>query len=465
MRRLLCLTVAALFTGCGGGDGGGGHPPTISNLQYSPTSALVGADNGTFTVSGNFYFTDSGGDLATLHVRTYDHSGNPVGALSTPLIGVDGATTGTLYGSITFNTNTADVYRFELQVVDSAGDASNILRGAFTVASQLFSQADVTGTWDVVSILSGGNAGWFHSTRTFDSSGNVTAIANDLDSAGNTHSGPWTLKWGIDSAGLLHEFDNNVFTGFRGRMSSDTKMICSAGTHDVSPITGHITAQMTVARKRTGTVFGNADLAGMTFAYHALTTGSVNHWEYGAGFTNGSGQIAITSTTVPPDYAGSPLAPASDTLSVSPEGIVTLANDNTFYGLMTDDKTTIFAVMGTQTAGYGFMVIMVTGQTFTQADYSGIRTWVALRNFAPYPVWADGVAEIDAAGNGSYLSYADSSGGPPNPSTFTRYLSTTGVITDPADGTFHGQMSYNKDITVRTNTTGTSNHGMNFSIR
>lgn len=131
---------------------------------------------------------------------------------------------------------------------------------------------------------------------------------------------------------------------------------------------------------------------------------------------------------------------------------------------MTDDKKVIFTIRGSQAFGdYELKVIMATGQTFTQAEYAGTLSFAAVRN-SPSPTWAYGIGSIDAAGNGSYLSYADSLGGLPTPPTYIRLLSATGVITDPTDATFHGQMSYNKDITVRTNTRSGS-YGMNISFR
>lgn len=456
MRRLACVIVAMMFAGCGGGGDGGGHSPAISNLQFSPTSASVGAGGGTFVVNGTIDVTDSGGDLATLEATTYDSAGNPVGNLSVPLSGLAGVRSVTLGGSITFSTSTVGVFTYKVQVMDAAGSASNILQGTFAV-TQAYSQADVTGTWDIVSILSGGNAGWFHATADFDASGNATAITDYLDSAGNTNPGTLNLRWTIDSTGEVSQFENNVITGLHGKMSSDKKLISWIGTQDVLTHT----VQMTIARKRTGTVFSNADLASIPFAYHSLATGSDNHWEYGAGNTNALGQLTITSTTLPPGYSVSLPPPNYDTFSVNPAGIVTLANDTSYYGLMTDDKKVIFTIMGDQISGdYGFMVTMMTGQTYTQADYAGAFSFVALRNSLS-PTWTYGVGAIDAAGNGTYLSYV----GPPSPLTYTRHLSATGVITDPTDSTFHGQMSYNKNITTRTNTSAAGNYGMNITFR
>jgi hypothetical protein len=126
---------------------------------------------------------------------------------------------------------------------------------------------------------------------------------------------------------------------------------------------------------------------------------------------------------------------------------------------MTDDKKVIFVISGNSSDNnYGLTVMTTTGQTYTQSDYAGIRKFSTIRNNVP-PVWSYGVSSVDAAGAGTYLSYTDSRGGA-TPANFTRVLSASGVVTDPADDTAHGQMSYNKDITVRTNTNAAGRYGI-----
>lgn len=415
----------------------GGVSATPGNAQVSVGwSAVTGA------TSYNLYFSTSSG--------VTKGNGTKIAGVTSPKV-VTGLSNGT-------------TYFFVVTAVGAAGESTESAEKSATPVAPPggFSQADITGTWDVVSIQSGGNAGWFHATGAFDASGSATSITNFLDSTGNTNPGV-TLKWTIDSNGVVSQFENNVNTGFHGKMSSDKKLISWTGTQDVSTHT----VQMTIARKRTGTVFGNTDVVSIQYAYHALTTGSDNNWEYGTGNTNASRQLSTTSTTLPAGYppaVGLPLL-NYDTFSVSPAGIVTLGNDITFYGLMTDDKKVIFTIRSNQLFSYYWLgVITVTGQTFTQADYAGTIPFAALRNSAPFPTWAYGVGSIDAAGNGSYLSYADSLGSP-TPPAYIRLLSTTGVIADPADATFHGQLSYNKDITVQTNTTSTNNYGMTICIK
>jgi len=61
-RIFLRIFVLAAIASCGGGGGGGEpiHPPSISNLVYSPATALQ-APNGTSIITGTIDFTDAGG--------------------------------------------------------------------------------------------------------------------------------------------------------------------------------------------------------------------------------------------------------------------------------------------------------------------------------------------------------------------------------------------------------------------
>jgi hypothetical protein len=319
---------------------------------------------------------------------------------------------------------------------------SAVTSGTYTIAVT-FAQADLAGTWDYVFFVIGRYAGWERGTATIDGSGNVT-VNSTLDSTGDNTVPTGPIIETISSTGLVSESGSGGTPSFHGQMSSNKQLVF--GT---APRITDNTVTLRVFRKRTGTAFTTTDLANKTFTFHGLRSGTDNNWNYGAGTTDASGAATLTSEVGP---AG-PLTPGTGgTLSVSPEGIVTVSDDNTWYGLMTDDKNVIFKIDGSVSDGsYGFHVIMVTGQTYTQSDYAGIYNWSVIRNRVPNPSWAYGVSSVDAAGTGTYLSYTDSGGGA-TPANYTRVLSASGVVTDPADATAHGQMSYNKDITARTNT-------------
>jgi hypothetical protein len=317
-----------------------------------------------------------------------------------------------------------------------------------------FSQTDLAGNWDGIFFTShaGSVWGWQRVVFTIDGSGGTTVTSLLHDDGNTTLPAPGSIISTISAAGVVSDGSSPFF---HGQMSSNKQLVI--GTEDWGTDN---TVTLRVFRKRTGTVFSAADFANKTFTFHGLRSGSWsdNTWNYGAGTTNASSVATITSEVGP---AG-PRTPGSGGLiSVNSVGIVTDSSDNTWYGLVTDDKKVIFIIDG-ESNDVGFNVLTITGQTYVQSDYEGIHNWFVVRNTpnpAWKPVWAYGVSSIDAAGNGTDLSYTDSLGGVAPPD-FIRLLSASGVVTDPADATAHGQMSYNKDITVRTNTNTTGRYGI-----
>ena len=110
----LLLTLAA----CGGGGDEPPHPPTISNLKYSPATALQ-APGGTVPISGTFDFADAGGDIISLRITS---SGGVDLTVATPALSAIKSGTGT--GTFTVSVDTIGRYTFELWAVDSRGSAS-----------------------------------------------------------------------------------------------------------------------------------------------------------------------------------------------------------------------------------------------------------------------------------------------------------------------------------------------------
>lgn len=309
-----------------------------------------------------------------------------------------------------------------------------------------FSQADATGTWDVLNFQTGTGAGWSRQVSTIDVSGNM-AVSNYQDSAGGTPGPPMIIS--VNAAGEVSVTSGGVLTGFHGQMSSDKKLLVG-----IQGVDNNWASIVSVARKRTGTTFNNADFANTSFVSHGLFSGTDNTWEWSIGTTDGSGNVTLSSRTDPSGTSGP--FPNVATVSVDSDGIATNSMDNTFYGFMTDDKKVFFSVNTAAAGKYNFMVGLFTGATFIQADLAGTVYFNSLNSATLVkPGWAYGSASHDATGTGTYLTYTDSAGGA-MPGPYTRVLGSSGVITDPANPSYHGQLSYNKNLTVRTGTSATS---------
>ena len=346
-------------------------------------------------------------------------------------------------------------YYFVVTAVGAGGESAESAEVFATPVAPpaAFSQADLTGTWDAIFFEIGSGSGWSHAIATINSSGAIT-VTSALDSTGSTTVPPagWII-WTISAAGVVSEFDNNVATGAFGQMSSNKQLVI--GTQP-----GGDSAGLRVFRKRTGTTFSNADLANISFVSHELFSGTDNTWEWAVGTTDSSRNLTLSSRTDPSGTSGP--FPNVGVISVNSDGIVTVSSDPSLYGFITNDKKVFFTVNTADVGKYNFMVGQLTGQTYTQSDLAGTYNFSSIRNTLT-PSWSYGSLSIDATGTLTYLTYTDSVGGA-TPGASSRVLSASGVITSPTDTTFHAQLSYNKDLFVRTNTSA-GRYGLAISFK
>ncbi len=124
---LIMLLCSTLFISCGTGD-----PPSISGLQYSPSSATAGS--GLMSVSGSFYFTDPDGDLAYGKFSYSSCGVGPLQDMQVPIAGVEGAESG-LVGFLLFGDTScpAGQYNILVSAIDEEGNESNTLVATFTL--------------------------------------------------------------------------------------------------------------------------------------------------------------------------------------------------------------------------------------------------------------------------------------------------------------------------------------------
>ena len=114
----------------------GQHSPSVSNLRYSPTTALQ-VPGGTVTIDGAIGFVDAGADIAAIRVASsagFD--------LTLPMSGLSGVASGTATMSFVVSVDVVGNYTLEVWAVDGLGAASNRLSGTFEVLPQ-----DTTGSW------------------------------------------------------------------------------------------------------------------------------------------------------------------------------------------------------------------------------------------------------------------------------------------------------------------------------
>lgn len=141
-QEVLAILSVLLLAACGSGkDGGGSHPPTAANLRLS-SPAVVDGVTATAEVNGILDFTDAGGDVASLIVKT-------AGFMRTiPVSGASGVTLGTGSATLVLSLAAYGSISFEIWLVDMEGASSNRLSGSVT-----FVPDDLGTRWTQVSTL------------------------------------------------------------------------------------------------------------------------------------------------------------------------------------------------------------------------------------------------------------------------------------------------------------------------
>lgn len=322
-----------------------------------------------------------------------------------------------------------------------------------------FSQSDLGGTWDLLELDTGNFFGWARANVSVDGSGNVT-LNNFTDSSGFNYPGPPLdvfTKWVIDGSGTIRQYDTDTTPNVL-RPSLYGSLASNKGLAVVTDNDSSFTYTLIVARKRDASVvFGNSDIRGKAFVYHQLYAGTDNVWEYGYGSIDASGNVTIDNVIGP--SGPSPGYPQIvDTIAVYSAGIVTNA-DNTFYGVLTADKSTLFGLI-TEPLNPNprdrLIVIQFLGQTYAQTDLAGKWRFHVLYGWNS-PGWLKGSWTINSAGAATYDDFLTDMGftvPPATPEVLT--LASDGIISNTVSPTYHGMMSAGKDLYVRTRSHGTA---------
>lgn len=443
MRNVLRMFVAAgllaflavSMSACGGHDDNliwfGGKAPD------APTGILA-TFNSPATISWNpvsgatsyniYYSTDPDFTKAT---------GTKISSATSPHIIPDG----------TLADNTT--YYFFVTAVNSAGRES-VPSLKVSALHATFAQTDLEGPWNVTLFWTGiGNPatylGWLRMNITLDAAGNAT-INYYEQSDGNTSIPMGALSFTIDADGIVTQGGDFGGLASHNVMSSNKQLI--VGTNTFNDTVKEIRI---FQRADTAPVFSDADLINKSFAFHQLGSGAEVGWVRGEGSINASREVTITSIL---DSAGGGTIPPVDTLSIDANGVVLSANDPFFRGFMSLDKT---LVVGTtrDAAGISFQlrIIQTTGATFTMGDLAGAYAFSSLFDGAS-ALWQYGTVTINSSGLTTFLSYLDSNAVSVLPADLTISMNAAGTITNAADATYHGTMSFNKDLIVSTFTAG-----------
>ena len=356
-------------------------------------------------------------------------------------------------------------YYFVVTAVSANGES---VESGQVIATPLgFSQADFTGTWNFIRFAAGPkvntetDAGWMRGNATVAADGTVT-VNSILDNLGRTTPPPvGTFFWTINSEGIVTQSGISALDpGNHGVMAANKQIAVGNGSSDTTRVI------YVIVKQAAGVTFSNADLSNKNFVIHQLFSGADNAWLYGVGSVNSDNQVTLTSLTNPLG-AGSLPSPNFTTLSLDSTGIMTQTDNGTAQGVMTPDKTTIFVTETQGSSDYDLRIIQLTGQTFTQSDLAGSWRIHALVSSSSAPFWEYDLDSVTSAGLVTHVATLDSTGNTiPSVGTPTLTLGSTGIITrTDKPSVKHGQLSYNKDMAVMTDTKNTGLYSLTIGLK
>jgi hypothetical protein len=433
--RALCTAVAALsllVTGCSSSSGGEGpRPPS------APTGLTAIAGDGQVTLSWTpvsgassyaaYYGTAAGVTKA---------NGTRIGGITAPPRVVSGLANGT-------------TYHFVVTAICACGESAESGEASATPTGPTFTQADLTGDWDVLQFSTNSSPGWAHLHVRLDASGQVEVL-EFLDDTGATDLPPpgFDLRATVAPDGTVRFGGADGSPAFHGTMTR-TKTLVLGTDEEGEPVSRR---NLHAWRKRvTGVTYSSADIAGFAFAVHGVYAGPGNSWMHGSGTTDAAGILSLAEVHDSSGGSGSP--GQVGTLAIDATGLVQNVG-GVLRGVMTADKNAIFFVDSTGDAptNPGLLVVLRTGRTFALADLAGDRARHAVTSGAAIDssLWLHGETTIDATGSLAFTSAEDSAGSTVLPPERQLALSPAGVLTITADPTFHGQLSWDGDFYVDT---------------
>jgi chitodextrinase len=430
----------------------GGESVESNQLIIAPVQAAPAAPTNVLAVSGNASATVSWTPVsgASSYNIYYSTSQSVSKTNGTKITGASNPRTVT---GLSNNTP----YWFVVTAVNTGGESADSSPAVFavpTAPASGFSLSDLTGNWYFIrfaagpDVTSGDEPAWMRGIATVAANGSVT-VTNFSDSLGGTTGPPaGGLSMTIDSTGVVTQSGFYALdSGNHAVMASDKYLVVGNGSSGNSRV-------MMVFVKQGVTTFSNTDLASKTFTFHQLNSGDYNEWAYGTGSVNGSRQVTLNSITTP---FGSETPVSGFTISLSTAGIMTDSSSPTSQGVMTPDRRNVF-VTETQSDSEGtwhtFRVIQMTGQTFSLSDMAGVLRSHALVSSPTNPYWEYETLYINSSGSVFNINDTDSNGNTSySDGMGTLILSPTGVMTSNEPGSdFHGQVSFNKDMAVMTET-------------
>lgn len=446
----------------------GSYTVTPSKTGYAFTPASSAATVSGANIGGKNFVAAA--NAALTYSISGAVSGGVLSGVTITLGGAGSATTTTnANGNYTFSglvnssytvTPSMTGYAFNPASAAATVSGANISATNFaaTAVSAAYSQADLTGTWRINMLRTGSTNGWLQATGTVDSTGLMTASSFLDSTGGSTPPAANSIQWTMNGSGVISESGVNGGSQVHMTMTSNKNFIAGTGADG--------TSQLRIIQKVVpGTVYSNADLQSKTFVYHQLNVGAQYKWAYGAGTIGATGLMTTTSET---DPSGSTTPGTLGTLSVDGNGVVTMAEESTYQGFLSDDKKTIVGTYTRSATSYRLLVIQLTGQTFAAGALPAGTSFdhMLAAGSAPAPFWVHDTIAIASGGVMTFSDWVSSNLAVAAPATpYTGSISASGAVSIVGNSSYHGQVSHDGKFTVGTQTITNGAYSLQVSTR
>jgi hypothetical protein len=202
-----------------------------------------------------------------------------------------------------------------------------------------------------------------------------------------------------------------------------------------------------------GSAFSMDNVKGTTWGYNTMMTSGTMGWEHGTLSFDGNGLGSMTGIV----RNGSTVASRINipfTMSLS--GMLLNPGDNTFQCVVSKDMTVMIATFTDSTGGPAMMIGQKRGGVYQAGGLDMNGTWRFQRLTAgsdnTSSGWAFGTMGI-TSGSATITSMTTNIGvGGGGTSVFS--MDASGIMTEAADTSFYGVMSFDKSMIVATDTSG-----------
>jgi hypothetical protein len=202
-----------------------------------------------------------------------------------------------------------------------------------------------------------------------------------------------------------------------------------------------------------GSAFSLEDMKGTAWGYNTIMTSGTMAWEHGTLSFDNNGLGHMTGIV----RNGTPL-PSRDGIpySMSLSGMLLNPGDNTFQCVVSGDMSLMVGTFTDNTGGPAMMIGQKRGGVFPTDGSALAGTWRFQRftagNDNVTSGWAYGTMQM-ISGSATITSMTTNAG-VGSTVTFAFLMDGNGILTEPADASFHGVMSMDKAMIVATDTAG-----------